>query len=305
MTLRTTLSDTRWKCLLLLIVWLLLPLQGCIEVPDPYLVIGQRTQLETVEAVRPCDQDTFQFPTAVTVHKGRPLDAAGFSLVCWNMLKGRRNGWENDFQRLVREGDVVLLQEAHLTDQMLLELHRAQLNWSMATAFRFRGDEAGVLTAAKIDLQEFCMRRFQEPWLSTPKTSMLAWFPLTDGEQVVVANVHAIAFTFDAIDFQASWRALEVILQAYAGPLIVAGDFNTWNADREAIVVNTTRRMGLKPVAFPLDRRTRIFGHTIDHVYFRGLVPVAAVVYEVQTSDHNPMHVTFRRADNQGEKPKE
>ena len=294
-------NKARLASLPLLFVCLLPALQGCIEVPDPYVVIGERAHSETVEAVRPCDQDTLEFPTALTVHNGRPLDAAGFSLVNWNMLKGRRNGWEADFERFVREGDVVLLQEAHLTDQMLAALHHAQLNWSLATAFRFRGDEAGVLTAAKSDLNGICMRRFQEPFLATPKTSLLVWFPLSDGGHLVVVNVHAINFTFDAVDFQASWRALESILRAYDGPLIVAGDFNTWNADREAVVVNAARRMGLEPVSFPSDRRTRVLGRAIDHVYFRGLVPVEAAVYEVQTSDHNPMRVTFKRAQAHGE----
>jgi endonuclease/exonuclease/phosphatase (EEP) superfamily protein YafD len=295
-----TMTNARLKCLPFLIISLLFGLQGCIEIPDPYLVIGQRESSVTVEAVRPCDQDALDFPTSTAAQKGLHLDAAGFNLVSWNMLKGRRAGWEEDFRRHVREGDVILLQEAHLTDQMLAELHRSQLNWSLATAFRYRGDEAGVLTAAKSDLYGICMRRFQEPFLATPKTNLLVWFPLSDGGHLVVVNVHAINFTFDAVDFQASWRALEAILKAYDGPLIVAGDFNTWNADRQAVVVNTMRRMGLEPVVFTPDRRTRILGRPVDHVYYRGLDPVAAVAYEVQTSDHNPIRVTFRRADAHG-----
>ncbi len=294
-------TRARLNCLPFLIVSLLLALQGCIEIPDPYMVMGQREHSETVAAVRPCDQDALEFPATIAVHKGLPLDATGFNLVSWNMLKGRRAGWEEDFRRHVRQGDVLLLQEAHLTDQMLEELHRSQLNWSLATAFRLRGDEAGVLTASKSDLYGICMRRFQEPFLATPKTSLLVWFPLSDGGHLVVVNVHAINFTFDAVDFEASWRALEAILKFYDGPLIVAGDFNTWNADREAVVVNTTRRMGLEPVVFPSDRRTRIFDRVVDHIYFRGLVAVGAVVDEVQTSDHNPMRVTFKREAAHGE----
>lgn len=294
-------NRAKLKFLSVLIGFLLVIMQGCIEIPDPYLVIGQREWSGTVEAVRLCDPGPLAMPPGTAVQSGKRLDAAGFNLVNWNMLKGRRSGWEKDFQRLIQEGDVVLLQEAHLTEKMLEELRRAQLNWSLATAFRYQGAEAGVLTAGKTDLQGICMQRFREPVLNTPKTSLLTRFALSDGGQLVVANLHAINFTTDTVHFMESWQELEAILKPHDGPLIVAGDFNTWNAARQAVVVNTTQRMGLEPVRFPSDRRTLILDRAVDHVYYRGLVPVEAVVYEVKTSDHNPMRVTFKRMDHDAE----
>jgi endonuclease/exonuclease/phosphatase (EEP) superfamily protein YafD len=294
-------DNARLKFLPLLFAGLLVILQGCIEIPDPYLVIGQREWAGTVAAVRPCDPDSLALPPTAAPPSDKALDAGGFYLVTWNMLKGRRSGWQEDFQRLVQEGDVVLLQEAYLTAPLLEALRRAQLNWRLATAFRYQGAEAGVLTAAKTDLQGICMQRFREPLLNTPKTSLVTRLPLSDGSHLVVANVHAINFTMDAIHFLESWQELEAILQPHAGPLIVAGDFNTWNADRQVVVANATRRMGLAPVRFPSDQRTRFFDRTVDHVYYRGLVPLEALVQEVKTSDHNPMRVTFRRVDQHGD----
>ena len=276
---------------------LLMILQGCIEITDPYLVIGQQEWTGTVEAVRPCDPESLaDFPAAKT-HEDQTLDGRGFSLVNWNMLKGRRDGWEQDFHRLVEDGDVVLLQEAHLTDGMLEALRLSRLNWRLATAFRYRGAEAGVLTASRTDLQGICMQRFREPVLKTPKTSLVARFPFAGGGHLVVVNVHAINFTTDESYFRESWQEIEAIVQPHDGPLIVAGDFNTWNAARQAIVVNTTQRLGLEPVHFPLDHRTRILDRAVDHVYYRGLVTVDAVADEVRTSDHNPMRITFKLAD--------
>ncbi len=280
----------------ILIGGLLVIQQGCIEIPDPYLVIGQREGSGTVEAVHLCDPASLEDPPAAAVHEDQALDGGGFSLVNWNMLKGQRDGWEQDFHRLVGEGDVVLLQEAHLTDGMLEALRLSRLNWGLATAFRYRGAEAGVLTASRADLQEICMQRFREPVLKTPKTTLVAQFPFTGGGHLVVVNVHAINFTTDETYFLESWRKMEAIVQPHEGPLIVAGDFNTWNAARQAIVVNTTQRLGLAPVHFPLDQRTRILDRIVDHVYYRGLVPVEAVADEVRTSDHNPMRVTFKLA---------
>jgi endonuclease/exonuclease/phosphatase (EEP) superfamily protein YafD len=290
-------KNRRSKLLPVLIGCLLVVLQGCIEIPDPYLVIGQRDHAGTVEAVRVCEPDSLVLPPAGAGRPVMALDPDGFSLVAWNMLKGRRAGWEEDFARLIREGDVILLQEAHLTEELAEALRQARLNWSLATAFRYRGAEAGVLTASKTDLQGICMQRFREPLLHTPKTTLFARFPLAAGGHLVVANVHALNFTVGAVRFLESWQSMETVLQPHDGPLVVAGDFNTWNADRQAVVVNTAQRLGLKSVRFPSDQRTRIFDRAVDHVYYRGLEAVDAIVYEVQTSDHNPMRVIFKRAD--------
>ena len=289
-------ASVRLRFLSVLIGGLLLVLQGCIEIPDPYLVIGQQEWSGTVEAVRLCDADSLEKPPEMTFRDGKTLAVGGFSLVNWNMYKARRAGWEQDFQRLARDADVVLLQEALLTEQVLEVLRRSQLNWRLATAFRYRGAEAGVLTAGSTTLQGVCMQRFREPVVNTPKTSLLTRFPFSNGDQLVVVNLHAINFTTDTNRFRASWQELETILQPYKGPLIVAGDFNTWSSDRQAIAVNATRRLGLEPVHFTADKRTRVFDRAIDHVYFRGLQVLEAVVDEVNTSDHNPMRVTFRLA---------
>ena len=289
-------APVRFSLISVLIGGLLLVLQGCIEIPDPYLVIGQREWSGTVEAVRLCDPDSLEKPPEMTFRDGKTLAVGGFSLVNWNMYKARRAGWEQDFLRLARDADVVLLQEALLTEQVLEVLRRSQLNWSLATAFRYRGAEAGVLTAGSTTLQGVCMQRFREPVVNTPKTSLLTRFPFSNGDQLVVVNLHAINFTTDTNRFRESWQELETILQPYKGPLIVAGDFNTWSSDRQAIAVNATRRLGLEPVHFTADKRTRVFDRAIDHVYFRGLQVLEAVVDEVKTSDHNPMRVTFRLA---------
>ncbi len=97
--------------------------------------------------------------------------------------------------------------------------------------------------------------------------------------------------------YQKYWQELESILESHDGPLIVAGDFNTWNAERWNIVALVARRLRLQPVRFEPDRRSRFFGQVVDHVYYRGLVPSNAVVHDVSTSDHNPIQVNFALAD--------
>ncbi len=289
------LSLKRYRSIVALVGALVLILQGCIEIPDPYLVIGQRDWSGTVKVVRPCASDASAPVPATTAE--RLLDADEFTLLNWNMYKGNKTGWDSDFLQLTHKADVVLLQEAYLNEAMTEALRRSQLNWGLATAFRYRGFEAGVLTASRADFQSICMQRYREPVVNTPKTSLLTRFGLSDGGLLMVANVHAINFTVDTDSFLETWQGLEKIVQSHDGPLIVAGDFNTWSASRQSAVENTAQRLGLVPVHFSDDDRTRILNRAIDHIYYRGLVAVAADVHVVETSDHNAMRVTFKRAN--------
>ena len=59
-------------------------------------------------------------------------------------------------------------------------------------------------------------------------------------------------------------------------------------------VLSAAARLSLDPVAFPVDARRRFFGRIFDWVYVRGVEAVDATAWEVTSSDHNPLLVTFR-----------
>ena len=70
---------------------------------------------------------------------------------------------------------------------------------------------------------------------------------LSDGNQVVmVANVHLINYTLAVSHFRAQLRQLAKILSKHQGPLIVSGDFNTWNDERMAVVDTIAGNLDLK-----------------------------------------------------------
>ena len=154
------------------------------------------------------------------------------------------------------------------------------------------------MTVSAISPEVICIHWFDEPLLNTPKTSLFTRFSMLPRQPyLVIVNVHAINFTIDSSVYQNYWQELEMILTSHDGPLIVAGDFNTWNTERLAIVAMAARRLRLQPVRFEPDRRSRFFGQVVDHVYYRDLVPSNAVVHEIATSDHNPIQVSFKLAD--------
>ena len=72
-------------------------------------------------------------------------------VLVWNILKGRRRRWPEDFSHLVADRDLVLFQEAVLntpTDALFTQSQRFE--WVMARSFRdpISGTEHGVKTGS-------------------------------------------------------------------------------------------------------------------------------------------------------------
>jgi endonuclease/exonuclease/phosphatase (EEP) superfamily protein YafD len=94
--------------------------------------------------------------------------------------------------------------------------------------------------------------------------------------------------------FENQVRQMTEILVAHQGPMILAGDFNSWSEERVAIIENMTAGLQLKSADFKTDTARKVFGYTIDRVYYRGLTLEEARVVEVTSSDHNPLLLRFR-----------
>jgi endonuclease/exonuclease/phosphatase (EEP) superfamily protein YafD len=131
-----------------------------------------------------------------------------------------------------------------------------------------------------------------EPWLGTPKATSITEYPLQGREdRLLTINLHAVNFTLGLVNFQAQFEALTDVLTQHQGPVILAGDLNTWSGKRQALVDNFMRQHGLDAVAFEPDLRTTTFGNALDHIYVRGMRTESARVIQVSTSDHNALRV--------------
>ncbi|MBW2192638.1 MAG: endonuclease/exonuclease/phosphatase family protein, partial [Deltaproteobacteria bacterium] len=136
------------------------------------------------------------------------------------------------------------------------------------------------------------------PLIRIPKTILVTQYPLSDRDQVLVlANVHLINFTLTTAHFRDQLQQLEQLLARHPGPIIVSGDYNTWNDERMEIVNGMAGRLNLKAVIFEDDNRSTVLDHHVDHIYYRGLELVEAVSTAVSTSDHNPVAARFRLDD--------
>lgn len=225
----------------------------------------------------------------------RALDPAALRVLTWNLHKQDDAGWDLDLARFAADADIVLLQEAVLRDDLRALLGARGLTYTMASAFIYRDADHGVVTAATVPPLAVCAELTVEPLLRIPKTGLIAWYALAGRtETLAVVNVHAVNFSLLEAPYEAQFAALVRPLAAHRGPIVFAGDFNTWSDGRRAIVHATAKTLGLTEIAFEPDLRARFFGQQVDHVMVRGLALVSAAATVVESSDHNPVAVTLR-----------
>jgi len=286
------------KLIIAITISAMLTLAGCVHVVDENLVVSQRGNKSTINIADNCSTDPLMAPIVSTSGHVAALDSNGFSLLSWNIQKGTKEGWEEDFRGLSYNKDLLLIQEVYLTDAMRRLLQERHHHWDLALAFEYRDNKTGVLTASKVEPSFLCAFRNKEPLIRIPKTILITRYPLSDGNQMVmVANVHLINYTLPVSHFRAQLKQLEKILSKHKGPLIVSGDFNTWNDERMAVVDTLSSSLDLKAVTFSKNYRATVFGHNVDHIYYRGLEPFKAIIVKITTSDHNPLIVKFRLTD--------
>jgi endonuclease/exonuclease/phosphatase (EEP) superfamily protein YafD len=228
---------------------------------------------------------------------GRKALGEKFTLVSWNISKARRRGWLDDLSLLCADADILALQEAVLHGDRPHDFHlNSGFEWVMGQSFaqRWRGRTNGVKTGARVAAlsRRMIRSRDNEPLLRLPKAALATTYALKSGAALLVLNIHAVNFV-SARKFARQIAQIEEALSAHDGPAIVAGDFNTWNPRRRAILRAAAHdcRLERVPVAAP---RWRHLNQVLDHVYYRGVELVQAwAVLNVKSSDHVPLRVEF------------
>lgn len=240
-----------------------------------------------------------------TQHVKQPIDQsthalnpAGFSVLNWNVYKGSRETWKDDFINFTQQQDIVLLQEALLSDELITVLESRGLNWHLNTAFYYDDQETGVMTASRVGSGYHCALRTTEPFIRVPKTTLVSRYPIAGTSQrLLVANIHGINFTLGLESYRTQMMALEEILSKHDGPIVLAGDFNNWSEKRSKVLLDMMERLSLMQLPYENHNRTLVLGNAIDHVFYRGLATVSHKTHHVTSSDHNPITVTFRVTD--------
>lgn len=275
---------------MLALAWLLL-LGACATVPADERMLAPTPDGAVAASAQPCAQPA----QPATIGPDQALDPKRLRLVSWNLHKGEDDGWQADLDRFARSHDLVLLQEAMMTAPLRSVLSQAGLSWRMAGAFAMGDQERGVLTAARVSPLTACTLRSFEPLFPLPKSALVARYRLADHDKpLAVANLHGINFSLGLGRFIEQLEAVAAELARHDGPIIFAGDFNTWSQARHETLHDLATRLGMAAVDLVPDGRRRTFGRHLDHLYIRGLTVIDAHAPEVKSSDHNPLLVTLQ-----------
>ncbi|MBX2826355.1 MAG: endonuclease/exonuclease/phosphatase family protein [Gammaproteobacteria bacterium] len=221
-------------------------------------------------------------------------------LLVWNIQKARRRNWFKDFVDLCHGQQLVILQEAVTNSEhdSFFENNRSY-EWVMARSFRHRhnGIETGVKTGstARSVEAESIFSPHTEPLLNTSKLVLATHYQLSrrTRETLLVLNVHAVNFVTLA-KYLGQLEQLSHALSLHSGPVILAGDFNTWRPRRYKLFAEMAESAGLQEALMERNSRLQHLNQHLDHVYYRDLSLIRIhSLNQIHSSDHFPISVEF------------
>lgn len=221
-------------------------------------------------------------------------------LLLWNVFKCKKKGWQNDFKTLMCNKDLILLQEAVLNSPFDNNFTQSeQHQWIMARSFKNikTNIDTGVKTGSTVAAKQlyFSASEHSEPISKTKKMLLATSYPLNStGKSLLVVNSHIINF----VSFEKFKTHLDQVFQTlvnHDGPIILAGDFNTWNKKRLNYFNKSAVSFSLKEVQIIRQPRiNHLFKH-LDHIYYRGLSVTEAHVHtNIHSSDHYPISLSLQ-----------
>jgi endonuclease/exonuclease/phosphatase (EEP) superfamily protein YafD len=233
------------------------------------------------------------------IERGTPL-----SIVVWNTFKGKRARYYELLAAQAADADLILLQEFR-HDPALESAYRelfVRHDAEMAVSFYTRpnqGAPTGVCTVSRIRSlrSRLLLSRYFEPVTRTPKMAICSLYAVgrpdcPPEESLLVLNSHGINFRLRR-PFRDQMAQFEEQLHDHRGPVVLVGDFNTWEQGRVRILEEVARANQLQRVRFPHGVKA-VRGHELDRVYVRGGVWAnTSVVRDSGASDHSMLRFTL------------
>lgn len=217
----------------------------------------------------------------------------------WNIFKGAKDNFYRIFPDVARDHDFILMQEANYDipfEVMLGEFFRYEFSMSQS----FFSDEIGTGVALLSRYQsediKWVRSKAREPFIGTPKMFQLNKINIQGSKQkLLIVNIHGINFVKNS-GFYSQVNQLEEAMENHNGPIILGGDFNTWNNRRFNFLKKMASKISLKQVVFENAKVLKKFmGNTLDHVFTRGLNLIKARADRLKdASDHSAMILNLK-----------
>lgn len=210
-------------------------------------------------------------------------------VLSWNIRKASHKQLREDLTTLSGDADLIVLQEA--ID--LPWLHQLKPSSHFSPGYATSSKRTGLMLLGDEPWLFSCIFSHREPWLRTPKASSITALKLPNGAVLLAGNIHAVNFVWSLKVYRAQLENIVNIMQAYTGPMFLSGDFNTWRAARASLLQKMMATLHFSEVDFASDFRTRVFGLALDRVFTRGVQVTTSSTRIFESSDHNPLFVTF------------
>jgi endonuclease/exonuclease/phosphatase (EEP) superfamily protein YafD len=234
-----------------------------------------------------------------------------FSLLSWNVQKGKEKNLPTRLQQLADElaPDLIFLQEA---DAKIVQVDGYGGVFAPGWSYPWPGGrEIGVAilsTVVPVGIEKLPTKD-REFAVTAPKVSLAATWDLPGNDTLLVINLHCLAFERGKKlkGYRRQLAGIEAVLAEHDGPLVIAGDFNTWNTHRLELVRDLAARLELVEVETFDEEAPRTTGDrgsdgsnrfwgvdpdlALDRVFVRDLTVLDARVLNETSSDHMPLFV--------------
>ena len=121
------------------------------------------------------------------------------------------------------------------------------------------GNAVGVMTASKSRSTWVTpLKSRREFGVTVPKASLASRHMLKDGQTLLAVNVHCLSFErWGTAGLADQLDDIKRIMQQHDGPILFAGDFNSWSERRYDLVLSIADELGLTEVdGFSAGRKT-------------------------------------------------
>ncbi len=216
-------------------------------------------------------------------------------ILVWNIFKKGRDSFDREYS-LFKDSyqpDITLFQEALIDGSSSVCLEESDCVFS--SAFTYDDIYSGVMTSSKLPIiDSFALHSDSlEPILNTPKTSLVNVIDF-NGHEVMMINTHGINFVTVAA-YQIQIDEIVAKASSFEGPILWAGDFNSWAIGRKMILDRALKDLGMERVAFKDDHLIKkALGLKLDHVFTRGFHVTNAHVLDTDGSDHRPLFLKLK-----------
>lgn len=238
-----------------------------------------------------CETDTkdslVQFSNGITVRDEKTIE-----VLTWNVLKFKRENSFSDLLALAGKSDFAFVQEAvHTEDLQNNAAKKISMDWTFFKSFCREYGATGVQTGSRFAQTEVAalMAPGLEPVVNTPKVTGFSTVEI-QGVRVLLINVHGLNAN-QGLDFEKHMDQIYDVAKDFKGPIIWAGDFNTWNPLRTAYLNAKAKALGMVILKPAVDNRKL----KLDHIIVRGFRAKSVTILDTYvSSDHFPVRAVLK-----------